>query len=51
MSTTKDMIDDAEFAKTRIANSNMSDNYKKLYIKLINLTTTATNGISPEEKI
>ena len=51
MSTTKDMLDDAEFAKSRIANSNMSDDYKRLYFKLISLTTMATNGISPEEKI
>lgn len=51
MATTKDMLDDAELAKSYITNSSMSDDYKKTYIKLINLTTLATNGISPEEKI
>ena len=51
MATTKDMIDDAELAKSYITNSEMSDDYKRTYIKLINLSTLATNGISPEEKI
>jgi formylmethanofuran dehydrogenase subunit E len=51
MAMTKDIIDDAELAKSRIANSNMSDEYKRMCFKLIHLSTTATNGISTEEKI
>lgn len=51
MATTDDILDDAELAKSYITNSNMSDDSKKAYLKLINITTMATNGISPEEKI
>ena len=51
MATTKDILDDAELAKSYITSSNMSDDYKRTYLKLINITTMATNGISPEEKI
>jgi len=51
MSTTKEILDDADLAKTCIANSSMSNEYKKAYLKLINISTTATNGISIEEKI
>lgn len=51
MATTKDIIDDSELAKSYITSSNMSDDYKRTYLKLINITTMATNGISPEEKI
>lgn len=29
----------------------MSDDYKKVYLRLINTSTLATNGISPDEKI
>ena len=51
MATTKEMLDDAELAKSYITSSKMPDDYKRTYIKLINITTMATNGISPEEKI
>lgn len=51
MSTTKAILDDAELAKSYITNSRLSDEYKRLYLRLINLSTLATNGISPEEKI
>lgn len=51
MSTSKIILDDAELAKSYITNSTLSDEYKRLYIRLINLSTLATNGISPDEKI
>lgn len=51
MALTKEITDDAELAKIYITNSTMSDDYKKVYLKLIGITTLATNGISPEEKI
>ena len=51
MSTTKAILDDAELAKSYITNSTLSDEYKRLYLRLINISTMATNGISPEEKI
>lgn len=45
------IVDDAELAKSYITSSSMSDDYKKAYIKLLNITTMATNGLSPEDKI
>ena len=51
MATTKIILDDAELAKTYVINSNMSDEYKQAYIRLLNISTTATNGITPEQKI
>ena len=46
-----EIVDDAELAKSYITSSSMSDDYKKAYIKLLNITTMATNGLSPEDKI
>lgn len=51
MSTPKHISDDAELAKNYIIGSSMSDEYKRIYIRLINISTLATNGITPEEKI
>ena len=51
MSMSKQITDDAELAKSYITNSNLSDEYKRAYLKLINISTLATNGITPEEKI
>ena len=45
------IVDDAELAKSYITSSSMSDDYKKAYIKLLDITTMATNGLSPEDKI
>ena len=47
----QEIVDDAELAKSYITSSSMSDDYKKAYIKLLNITTMATNGLSPEDKI
>ena len=47
----QEIVDNAELAKSYITSSSMSDDYKKAYIKLLNITTMATNGLSPEDKI
>ena len=51
MSTTKEALNDAELAKSYITNSGLSDDYKRTYLRLINISTLATNGISVDEKI
>lgn len=51
MSTPKEALDDAELAKSYITNSCLSDDYKRTYLRLINISTLATNGISVDEKI
>ena len=51
MATTKEALDDAELAKSYITNSELSDDYKRTYLRLINISTLATNGISVDEKI
>jgi hypothetical protein len=51
MSTPKNILDDAELAKDYIVRSSMTDEYKRIYLRLINTSTLATNGISQEEKI
>jgi len=48
MPTTKVMLDDAELAKNYIINSDLSDEYKRTYLRLLNISTMATNGITPE---
>ena len=47
----QEIINSAELAKTYITNSELSDDYKKTYLRLINISTLATNGITVEEKI
>lgn len=51
MSTPQHILDDAELAKNYIIQSNMADEYKRTYLRLIKVSTMATNGISSEEKI
>ena len=51
MATTKEMLDEAELAKSYITGSDLSDDQKRTYLRLINITTEATNGITPEQKI
>lgn len=51
MATSKIILDDAELAKNYVINSDMSDEYKRTYLRLINISTLATNGITPEQKI
>ena len=51
MSTTAAILDDTKLAETLVANSNMSNDYKRAYFRLLNTTTLATNGISTDQKI
>lgn len=46
------MINQAELAKAKIVNSGyLDDDSKKNLLNIVAITTQATNGISPEEKI
>ena len=51
MATPQEILDESEIAKSYINNSDFSDDYKRIFLKLINTATVATNGITPEEKI
>mgnify|MGYP001772880264 CR=1 FL=1 len=51
MATTKEALDDAELVNSYITNPELSDAYKRTYLRLINISTLATNGISVDEKI
>jgi hypothetical protein len=51
MSTPAAILDDTKLAETLVANSNMSNDYKRAYFRLLNTTTLATNGISTDQKI
>ena len=51
MAITKEMFDEAELAKGYITNSDLAEDQKLTYLRLINITAEATNGISPEQKI
>lgn len=48
---TKEVLEEAEFAKNHLMNSNLDDRCKKSLLRLLNTATIATNGISTEEKI
>ena len=48
---TKEIQEEAEFAKNHLMNSNLDDRCKKSLLRLLNISTMATNGISTEEKI
>jgi len=48
---TKEIQEEAEFAKNHLMNSTLNDRCKKSLLRLINTATLATNGISTEEKI
>ena len=47
---TKEILEEAEFAKNHLMNSSL-DRCKKSLLRLLNTATMATNGISTEEKI
>lgn len=51
MALSQEILDESELAKGYVANSDLDDNYKKSLLRLINISTLTTNGISPEEKI
>jgi hypothetical protein len=46
MSTEKDMINESELAKSYIVGSNMTEDQKRTYLRLISIATESTNGIS-----
>lgn len=48
---TKEIIEEAEFAKNHVMNSSLDERCKKSLLRLLNTATMATNGISTEEKI
>lgn len=48
---TKEILEEAEFAKNHLMNSSLDERCKKSLLRLLNLSTMATNGISTEEKI
>lgn len=47
----QEIIEESELAKQYIASSALDDTCKKSLLRLVNLSTMATNGISVEEKI
>lgn len=47
----KEVLEEAEFAKNHLMNSTLDDRCKKSLLRLLNTATMATNGISTEEKI
>ena len=47
----KEVLEEAEFAKNHLMNSSLDDRCKKSLLRLLNTATMATNGISTEEKI
>lgn len=52
MAISQEMMNQAELAKAKIVNSGyLDDDSKKNLLNIVAITTQATNGISPEEKI
>lgn len=52
MSMPKEVQETAELYKAKVTNCpSVSDEYKRCILKVLNIASTATNGISPEEKI
>lgn len=51
MAISKEILEETEFAKNHLLQSNLDDKCKKSLLRLINISTTATNGISLEEKV
>lgn len=51
MALTQEIWNQAAEARAKIAGAEMDEKLKDNLYKIISLTTEATNGISPEEKI
>jgi len=51
MAISKEILEETEFAKNHLLQSNLDDKCKKSLLRLINISTLATNGISLEEKV
>lgn len=47
----KEIVEDAEFAKHHLMQSTLDEKCKKQLLKLLDVATEATNGISLEEKV
>lgn len=51
MAISKDILEETEFAKSHLMQSGLDDKCKKSLLRLIGTATTATNGLSLEEKV
>lgn len=51
MALSEDVIEETEFAKDEVMNSDLDQRCKKQLYRLLDISATATNGISTEEKI
>lgn len=51
MSLQKDIIEESEFAKNHLMQSKLDEKCKKSLLRLLSISTMATNGISLEEKV
>ena len=51
MALSKDIMEETEFAKSQVMNSSLESGWKKSILRLLNISTEATNGISLDEKI
>lgn len=51
MALSKEIEEEAEFAKNHLMSSSLDDRCKKSLLRLLNTATLATNGLSVEEKI
>ena len=51
MSVSKEFLEEAEFAKNRIMQSNLDTSCKKSLYRLVNISTEATNGLTLDEKV
>ena len=51
MAISKEIIEETEFAKSHLMQSSLDEKCKKSLLRLISISTTATNGISLEEKV
>ena len=51
MSLNKDIVEEAEFAKNHLMQSTLDEKCKKSLLRLLNVSTMATNGISMQDKV
>ncbi len=51
MALQKEILEETEMAKNHLMQSNLDEKCKKSLLRLLNISTLATNGISLEEKV
>ena len=51
MAISKEILEETEFAKNHLLQSSLDDKCKKSLLRLINISTTATNDISLDAKV